>query len=175
MSNVRQHNRRMVRIVPVAEEHAVSYRECLDMVAREKRYLAQIEALPLENIQRFVCESVANDAVQFMAVQGTQVVGWADIFPSWAYAVAHCGSLGMGVMPSFRAQGIGRGLLQACIAKAQSKGITRIVLEVRADNERAIGLYKTLGFQQEAVKRNAMRFDGVYFDALQMCLLQGAA
>ena len=165
----------MVEIVPVAEGLAASYRECLDVVAREKRYLAQIEALPLERIQGFVRESVATDAVQFMAVQGRRVVGWADIFPAWAHAVSHCGSLGMGILPAYRGQGIGRRLLQACIAKAQAKGITRIELEVRADNERAISLYKSLGFKQEAVKRNAMRFDGVYFDALQMSLLQSAA
>ena len=61
-----------------------------------------------------------------------------------------------------------------CIGKAWSKSITRIELEVRADNERAIRLYGALGFEQEAVKRQAMRFDGVYFDALLMSLLKGA-
>lgn len=165
----------MVEIVPVAEHLAASYRQCLDVVAREKRYLAQIEALPLKRIEGFVKESVATDAVQFMAVDGKQVVGWADIFPSWAHAVAHCGSLGMGLLPEYRGRGIGRQLLQACIAKARAKGITRIELEVRADNTRAIGLYKALGFEVEAIKRQAMRFDGVYYDALQMSLLQRAA
>ena len=162
----------MVTIVPVAQAHASSYRTCLDAVAREKRYLAQIEALPLERIEGFVRDSVAGDAIQFMAVDAGRVVGWADIFPAWAHAVAHCGSLGMGVLAAYRGQGLGRRLLEACLAKAWSKGLTRIELEVRADNERAIGLYKALGFTQEAVKRNAMRFDGVYFDALQMSLLR---
>jgi ribosomal protein S18 acetylase RimI-like enzyme len=164
----------LVEIVPVAENLAFSYRECLDIVARERLYLAQIEALPLERIQAFVSECVATDAVQFMAVRAGQVVGWADIFPHWAYAVAHCGSLGMGVLPAYRGQGIGRRLLQACMTKAHSKGITRIELDVRADNARAIGLYKSLGFRQEAVERNAMRFDGVYYDALQMSMLNAA-
>jgi ribosomal protein S18 acetylase RimI-like enzyme len=165
----------MAHIVPVAEHLAASYRQCLDVVAREKRYLAQIEAVPLERIEAFVRESVASDAVQFMAVDGGRVVGWADIFPAWAHAVAHCGSLGMGLLPEYRGQGIGRRLLQACITKAGRKGITRIELEVRADNERAIGLYKALGFEVEAVKRHAMRFDGLYFDALQMSLLLQSA
>lgn len=165
----------MTQIVPVAEEHAHSYRACLDAVAREKRYLAQIEALPLERIEGFVRASVANDAVQFMAVEGGRVVGWADIFPSWAHAVAHCGTLGMGVLAEYRGQGIGRRLLEACIHKAWRKGITRIELEVRADNERAIRLYQAMGFTQEALKRRAMRFDGVYFDALLMSLLNRAA
>jgi ribosomal protein S18 acetylase RimI-like enzyme len=164
----------MVNIVPVAESHAAGYRACLDVVARERRYLAQVEALPLDRIQAFVRQSVADDAVQFMAVDGAQVVGWADVFPAWAPAVAHVGSLGMGLLPAWRGQGLGRRLLQACIDKAQARGITRIELEVRADNAAAIGLYRALGFGTEAVKRRAMRFDGVYFDALLMSRLAEA-
>jgi putative acetyltransferase len=165
----------MAHIVPIAESHAAGFRACLDAVAKERRYLAQIEALPLERIQGFVAESVASDAVQFVAIDGEQVVGWADIFPAWAHAVAHCGTLGMGVLSGHRGQGLGKLLLQACITKAWSKGITRIVLEARADNARAIALYERLGFKHEAVKRHALRFDGVYFDAVQMSLLRGEA
>lgn len=161
----------MVPILPISEIHAASFRECLNAVAREKRYLAQIEALPLEKIEDFLRQSVANDAIQFVAMEGGRVVGWADIFPAWAHGVAHCGSLGMGVLPSHSKQGIGMPLLQACITKAWRKGITRIKLEARSDNERAIHLYESLGFVHEAPKRKALRFDGVYFDAVLMSLL----
>ena len=160
-----------VEIVPIALEHAVGFHACLDAVAKEKRYLAQTQALPLERIEGFVRDSVTNDAVQFVAVDGSLIIGWADIFPGWADAVKHCGSLGMGVLPACRGQGVGKGLLQACLAKARAKGITRVELEARADNERAIKLYERLGFQHEATKRQAMRFDGVYYDAVQMSLL----
>jgi putative acetyltransferase len=158
-------------IVPIALAHADSFRACLDTVAREKRYLAQTEALPLERIQGFVRDSVAHDAVQFVALDGDTVVGWADIFPSWAAAVAHVGQLGMGVLPAWRGRGLGRRLLEACIAKAWAQGLTRIELEVRADNHKAIALYQKLGFVHEALKHRAMRFDGVYHDAVQMSLL----
>ena len=162
----------MVSIAPVQEKYAASYRECLDEVAREKKYLAQIEALPLERIKAFVSESVATDTVQYFALEGERVVGWADVFPAWAHAVSHCGSLGMGVLSAYRGQGLGRQLLQACIEKAWSKGITRIELEARADNAAAIALYEKLGFKHEALKRNAMRFSGQYFDSVQMRLLR---
>jgi RimJ/RimL family protein N-acetyltransferase len=160
-----------ISISPVALHHAAAYRACLDVVARERRYLAQLQALPLEQIENFVRSSVASDAVQFMALAGDQVVGWADIFPAWAAAVAHTGTLGMGLLPAYRRQGIGGRLLQACLDKAVHKGITRVTLEVRADNSAAIRLYQKAGFQQEALMRRAMRFDGVYFDALQMSWL----
>ena len=114
---------------------------------------------------------MANDAVQFVALDGSNVVGWADIFPAWADAVKHCGSLGMGVLAAHRGQGIGERLLRACLIKAKASDMTRVELEARADNERAIRLYERVGFAHEAIKRNAMRFDGVYYDAVQMSLL----
>jgi len=165
----------MLPIVAVEEKYAASYRACLDIVAREKKYLAQIEALPLERIEGFVKESVSTDAIQFFALNQDEVAGWADIFPSWAHAVSHCGLLGMGVHPSFRGQGLGGRLLNACIQKAWTKGLTRIELEARADNEAAIALYERFGFKHEALKARAMRFDGTYFDAVQMRLLRGEA
>ena len=165
----------MLPIVAVEEAYAASYRACLDIVAREKKYLAQIEALPLERIEAFVKESAATDAIQFFALNQAEVVGWADIFPAWAHAVSHCGSLGMGVHPSYRGQGLGGRLLAACIQKAWTKGLTRIELEARADNEAAIALYEKFGFKHEALKAQAMRFNGEYFDAVQMRLLRGEA
>jgi ribosomal protein S18 acetylase RimI-like enzyme len=162
-----------VAIVPIAESHAEGFRACLDAVAREKKYLAQVEALPLERIQGFVRESVATDVAQFVAIDGLLVVGWCDIFPAWAHAVQHCGSVGMGLLPAYRGRGLGQQLLAACLAKARSKGITRVELEARSDNERAIRLYERMGFKREALKRFGMRFDGVYYDSVQMsCIFE---
>jgi putative acetyltransferase len=71
-----------VVIAPISIANAAEFQRCLNTVAREKRYLAQIEALPSEKIEEFVRESVDNDAVQFVAVDGMRVVGWADILPA---------------------------------------------------------------------------------------------
>ena len=160
-----------VIVRPIATSDAASYRICLDSVAHERRYLAQMEALPLERIEAFVRESVAQGAAQFVAVDGSTVVGWADVFSNWASAVSHCGILGMGVLAEYRGRGIGTTLLSACLGKAAAKGISRVVLEVRADNSNAIHLYEKAGFAVEARMRNAMRFDGVYYEALQMSLI----
>jgi len=160
-----------IAIVPIALEHAAGFHACLDAVAREKRYLAQTQAQPLDRIEGFVRDSVANDAVQFVALDGERIVGWCDIFADWADTVKHGGCVGMGLLADYRGQRIGERLLQACLDKARTKGLTRIYLHVRADNLRAIRLYERLGFDVEARMRQAMRFDGVYYDALQMSLL----
>lgn len=158
-------------IVPIRVEHAASFHACLDAVCREKRWLAQIEALPLERVQAFVRDSVAADAAQFVVLDGDRVVGWADILPGWAHALAHTGRLGMGLLPDYRGGGLGERLLRTCIAKAWAQGLTRIELEARADNTRAIRLYERVGFVHEAVKLRGLRVEGVYFDAVQMRLL----
>jgi putative acetyltransferase len=160
-----------VEIVPIAESHAQGFHACLDAVARERRFLAQVEALPLDRVQGFVRETVASGAAQFVATDGALVVGWCDVLPAWAHAIQHCGSVGMGLLPAYRGRGIGKRLLSAALAKARSNGITRVELEVRSDNAPAIKLYEHMGFTREAVKRNGMRFDGQYFDTIQMSVI----
>lgn len=163
-----------IKIAPISEAHATSFHTCLDAVAREKRYLAQFEAPPLEHVRHFIRGNVIADVAQFVALDGSSVVGWCDILPKWAHAVRHCGTLGMGVLSAYRGRGLGRQLLTACLTKAKTKEIARIELEVRVDNAPAIKLYERAGFKHETVKRNAMLFDGAYYDALQMSLIYGS-
>ena len=154
---------------------APAFRACLDSVARERKYLAQVEGLPLERVEAFVSQSVENDAAQFVALEGGELVGWCDVFPHWAYALQHAGSLGMGVREDFRGRGIGERLLRATLDDALRKGIYRVTLEARADNLRAIRLYERVGFIHEGVARAGLRFDGRFHDAVRMALLQGPA
>jgi len=161
----------VIDIVQIAEPHAEGFHACLDAVAREKRYLAQVEAMPLERILAFVRDSVAKDAAQFVALDGEAVVGWCDVFRAWPPAIQHCGSLGMGVLAAYRGRGVGKRLLSSTLAHARGQGLTRVELEVRADNAAAIRLYESLGFLHEGRKPCGMRFDGLYFDSLTMGLV----
>jgi putative acetyltransferase len=154
-------------------EDAAGFRECLDSVARERRYLAMVEAPPLERIQDFVAQSVEQNAAQFVAVVDGRIVGWCDVFAHWAHALKHVGTLGMGVHASHRGQGLGRALMLKTLEHALRSGIFRVTLEAREDNTRAIRLYEQAGFKHECLKPGAMCFDGVYYSGAQMALLQG--
>jgi ribosomal protein S18 acetylase RimI-like enzyme len=83
----------------------------------------------------------------------------------------HGGVLGMGIVDGFRSQGIGSALLRATLARARERGFTRVELTVRADNRRAIGLYRKFGFVREGVKRSAFRVAGRYYDLYSMAVL----
>src|SRR3989338_3445336 len=133
-----------IKIIPIAEQYISGFHAALDIVAREKKYLAFLEAPPLEKTTAFVMDNIQNNNPQFVVLSGQSVVGWCDIIPMNRPIYAHTGVLGIGLLPAFRGRGIGRQLMTATIDKAKEKKLTRIELGVREKNENAIALYKTL-------------------------------
>ncbi len=50
------------------------------------------------------------------------------------------------VAPALRGQGLGSALLRQAFARLHSRGVRRVLLEVRVSNQAALGLYQSLGF-----------------------------
>jgi ribosomal protein S18 acetylase RimI-like enzyme len=160
-----------VEIVPIERRHVAGFREVLDGVARERRWLALLEAPPLPRVRRFVLNGLRNGMAQFVAVDDGRVVGWCDINPKTHETLRHSGVLGMGVAATHRGRGVGSALLRATLQAASARGITRVELVVRADNAAAIALYERHGFELEGRLRDYLFIDGRAFDALQMARL----
>ena len=157
-----------VEIVPIERRHIAGFRELLDGVARERRWLAFLEAPPLPRIRSFVLNGLRTGMTQFVAVDDGRVVGWCDVNPKSHETLRHSGVLGMGVAASHRGQGLGSALLRATLEAVSARGITRVELVVRADNVAAITLYERHGFELEGRLRDYMVVDGVAYDALAM-------
>jgi putative acetyltransferase len=160
------------RIVPITERHIAAFREVLDGVAREKRYLAIFQAFSPARTRKFVRDNIKSGNPQFVAMVDGKVVGWCDIVRSLRDTSRHCGVLGIGLAPGFRGKGIGPELMRKAIESAWRRGFTRIELTVRADNARAIALYEQLGFESEGIHRNAFLVDGKYENILAMALIR---
>jgi len=83
--------------------------------------------------------------------------------------MAHTAGFGMGVHDDFQSQGIGRQLMEAMLDLAEQWiNIRRIELNVYTDNEPAIALYASLGFEREGTHRAYSCRDGRYVDAYTM-------
>ena len=74
--------------------------------------------------------------------------------------------LTIAVCPSARRQGHARRILEAALTHWQSLGVDRVHLEVRADNDGAIALYRSEGFDAVGTRPRYYR-DGT--DAALMC------
>lgn len=158
----------MALIVPIAEQHLEGFRAALDSVARERAYLALLEAPPLAEMRKFVLRTIAQRAPQFVALADARVVGWCDILPKPHPTMLHSGVLGMGLIREYRGRGIGRALVDATLQAAKASGISRIELTVRVDNERARRLYQSFGFVTEGLCSRHMKVDGEFKDSWLM-------
>ena len=161
-----------VEIVPIERKHITGFREVLDGVARERRWIAFLEAPPLPRVRSFVENGLRNGMVQFVAVDDGRVVGWCDVNPKTHETLLHSGVLGMGVAASHRGQGLGSALLRATLEAAATRGIRRVELIVRADNTAAIALYQRHSFEFEGRLRDYLVVDGRAYDALLMARLR---
>lgn len=64
------------------------------------------------------------------------------------YALDEAHLLDVAVAAKRQGQGLGRQLLEQLAARARSQGMASIFLEVRPTNERALAVYRRLGYEQ---------------------------
>jgi RimJ/RimL family protein N-acetyltransferase len=144
-----------VVIRPMSIEDAEGFNRVVGVVARERRYLRFSDAFPMDTSLAFLRDGLAAGNVHLAAVLGNKVVGWCDICRHTLETEAHAGVLGIGLLPDYRGQGLGKALLEAAVAAAEERDLRRIELTVFADNLRAIALYEKTGFVREGVMRAA--------------------
>lgn len=157
-----------VEIIYGNKIYFTSFHETLDIVAKERIYLEGIEAPNIERVSQFQSALIAQNAPVYYAIQNDRVVGWCDISLHDNPRMKHRGSLGMGVLPTFRGQGIGSKLLDKSLEHAKKLGLEKIDLHVYTSNVKAIALYKKYGFIQEGLHKNYRKLDGQTFDSLSM-------
>ena len=92
-------------------------------------------------------------ALWLVALDGDRVAGYVG-------SQTVCGETDMmnvAVHPDFRRQGIGEKLVEQLVAELKAIGSHALMLEVRASNAPAIGLYEKMGFQQVGLRKNYYR------------------
>jgi RimJ/RimL family protein N-acetyltransferase len=82
---------------------------------------------------------------------------------------AHRCQIGIALYQEFCSRGIGRKMIEVALERAKEAGYEQAELEVIAGNERAISLYKQLGFEEFGVFPDNIKYkDGSYADAVWM-------
>lgn len=114
----------------------------------------------------------AND-LHLVALIGGELVGSAGLHGSGpSPRRRHVMNIGMAVAPEAQGRGVGRALMAALIDYADNWGqVLRLELGVFVDNERAIRLYKSFGFEVEGHQRGYALRHGRYADCYAMARL----
>lgn len=114
--------------------------------------------------------SESDSCYHLVAVSGEHVIGIVSVntFPNRPRR-RHVGHIGISVSEAWQGKGVGNALMQAGIDLADNwLNLTRLELEVYADNEPAIRLYERFGFEREGILRQHAFRDGRYVDSIMM-------
>jgi RimJ/RimL family protein N-acetyltransferase len=165
-----------IRVGATRLTHIPGYHAALDEVAKERRYLAFLQAPSLEQSTQFVQWLDGGGGLHFVATTTEDVVvGWCDVVRQPHEGFRHVGQLGMGVVGPFRRRGVGRQLVKAARDGGREIGLRRFELEVFRSNAAAVRLYESFGFQHEGLKRAARILDGITDDVAIMALVVALA
>ena len=122
------------------------------------------------------CEMLAKTGAMLVAEVDGELVGSAGLHPTGpALRRRHVMMLGISVVGAMQGRGVGTALMAAlCDYADQWLGIRRLELDVYADNQRALALYRKFGFEVEGTHRGYAMRDGVLVDSLSMARLRPA-
>lgn len=111
-------------------------------------------------------------SIMLLAMDGEEIAGIATINSSAKIKARHDGELGIVVAKRYQGQGIGTELIRQLIQWAKGNGVTtRLSLDTRADNVKAVELYMKFGFVVEGCRRNSTLLDGKYYDLYVMGMM----
>lgn len=121
------------------------------------------------------CRSSDRD-VYLVAVIDGEFVGVPYFGAGIRPRMRHTGELAMNVRRDWWRHGIGGALLDVLLAWSAEGGlIGRVTLRVRTDNDAALTLYRSRGFEIEGTIRDQLRLDGRSFDLHVMGRSVGAS
>jgi RimJ/RimL family protein N-acetyltransferase len=159
-----------VRVRRATPQDAEGFAAAVAAVAAEERWIATEPPVDVAEFAERVRATIEQgaDALWVLEDEG-RIVGTLGLHATRAKGVH---SLGMCIVEQARGRGGGRALVAAALEHAQASSAHKVELEVWPDNEPAIGLYRSFGFEVEGERRlHYRRRDGTLRSSLIMARL----
>jgi ribosomal protein S18 acetylase RimI-like enzyme len=141
-----------MEIRPLGPEHELALTRFLDRIPDSDRTFFKEDVedpdVRVSWSRRRGCRSLAFD--------GPAVIGFVGVFPLQGWS-SHVGEVRLVVDPDYRGRGVGRALARHAVREALQLGLRKLVVEVVADQEAAVGLFRALGFVPEALLADHVR------------------
>ena len=158
------------------EEDAKQIVEFYNEMGGETTYLSFVkDEYPLdieEQKQNIPKMQKAAHCTMIVAFDSEEIVGIGTIHSGDKVKSRHCAELGIVVKKDYQGMGIGTHLMKQLIEFCKTNGITtKIQLDTRCDNVKAVELYEKLGFAIEGRLKNTTLIDGEYYDLYVMGMM----
>jgi RimJ/RimL family protein N-acetyltransferase len=124
-----------------------------------------------EQCQRIKNVLSQDNQIIFVAEHESRLVGFLGAFGGSFQRNRHCAYIVIGILQAFVGRGLGSQLFKVLEEWAMKHNIHRLELTVMSHNERAISLYRKMGYQTEGVKQDSLWVNGKYLDEYYMAKL----
>ena len=158
-----------------AEEDAEAMLSYLKQTSAETdfmlRYEDEVVLTPDE--ERKILSEILNDPKRIMIaafINGRLVANTGFSPIGTCERVRHRAEFGISIIKDFWGLGIGSALLFELIKSAKATGFEQLELEVVAENERGMALYKKLGFETFGTRENTFKYRDEHRSACHLML-----
>lgn len=158
----------MIEIRALKPEDAAAYVAVREVMIREEPYAfmgvpGDDRFADVDEMRRYLTET---DKATFGAFIEGRLVGVAGVFRQPRFKQRHRAYIwSVYASPGVRGQGVGRGLVQACIDQARAwPGVEVVGLSASTRSVTAIRLYESMGFVRWGVEPDCTRVGGVVDD-----------
>ena len=164
---------RKLTVRKAAKEDAAEIIEYLNIVGGESDNLlfgAEGFGMTVEQEEVYI-ENCREPSALLVGLLNNKIVCIGHISALPKTRVAHLGEVGISVLKEFWGIGVGTCLMNYVIKFAKESGVIEVLhLGAKAENTRAIELYKKLGFREIGRFPGFFKIDGKYYDEIKMNL-----
>lgn len=112
--------------------------------------LIEQQSFPVPFSEKLFRMEIQLEIAQILVVkEGEQVLGYIDYW----FVIPEIHLVNIAVDPVKRRKGIGALMMRHMIGDARKNHVEEIILDVRVSNEKALALYKGLGFRKLSVRK----------------------
>jgi ribosomal protein S18 acetylase RimI-like enzyme len=145
---------RTADVLPLGPEHCDALLRFFRALPEGDRTFIKEDVTDPATVQRWTSGEAAGR--RWVVLDGEDVAGYVAVvpLPGWS---DHVGEIRLVVAPSSRGTGLGRALARHALVQAVEAGLSKLVVEVVADQAHVAALFTGLGFTGEAVLVNQIR------------------
>lgn len=161
-----------ILIRPIHEDDAAAYLELGLQLDRETQFLMLEPGERTQDVEeqrrRIRATLESQNRMTFVAEADGALVGVLGASGGAYHRNHDTVHIFIGILQAYTGQGIGRRLFEAAESWARGWGAHRLELTVMCHNERALALYRKMGFEMEGARRDSLKVDGQYIDEYAM-------
>ena len=159
----------MIRKIQIKDaERFLSMLKQLDRETKNMMFEPGERKTTIEEIESKIEKINISQSLMLIAEDHSNIVGFLWAERGFANRIKHSACIVIGVLKDYRGKEIGSKLFEELEKWALENTITRLELTVMTHNERALRLYKKMGFKIEGLKEKSLIVDGKYVDEYYM-------